>query len=1141
MSRDPAAEVTESVTALAGQRDPLLIGVRHHSPTLARVLPELLDAAAPAALAVELPTEAAGWVRWLGDPATVPPVAFALADPDSESLGFYPFAAFSPEFVAIRWAHEHGVPVECIDLPAAVSRSTAASSGDEQSGCPGVTDRLADVLGARASVDVWDLLVESRGAGSDPGAVRVAALAAGWAMRADDVGRVPSDAETVTENDLREAHMREVLRTLGPGVVAVVGAFHAAALTAERLADPGQRASDGQLLQAFPPGRSPVASLVPYGSAELDSRSGYPAGIADPAWQAAVLAHGDSPAGLHAAATAALTDIGIAIRRRGHPCGTGEIAEAARMAGDLATLRGLPAPGRRELLEAMTGVFAQGDVFGRGRVVAAAAEQVLVGSVRGSLAPGTPRSGLADDLDRRLVALKLPATTTELRLEPLRGKLDADREILLQQLPAAGIAYGTPIPGTGAGGARTVGSRWRVAVTSATHASTAAAAIFGVTVPQVAAARLRYMMRRDGDRPDVAATVLRRALYCALGDLAAELIDTVRQRFPHDAGLAELTEVIALCDETCTGQFAGALGDGVVALRQRIGGLRTELISPVIREIDGLAGATDPADAALLAQTFRTLHRASGDGLLRLRHTMIEFSDGAASPLIQGAASALLATGEEAGPDVRARVELLIMAATDAERRERLTGYVRGMLTAVPHILSTCPDVFGAFDDVIVGLPDAGFVARLPTLRAAFDCLEPEVRDRLLADTERAMGVSSRRSRIDPDLVAAWAADDQRAFDRLRALGLADVAFTPGVRWQLVLGRRRGGPESAARLGRSLDRLYGAPSTRVEAELGVGGDEAPYPTVREWSADLAELFGADVRDDVLGAAAARGDAGAALALSPDTVRPSVELLTTMLTLSGGLPESVLAGLRPLVRRCVDDLTKALATRLRPALRGLRTSRPTRRNTRILDARRTVAANLSRVYRDGQGRNRIIAADVVFAERALRQPDWHLIIVVDVSGSMEPSTVFAALTAAILAGVPSLSVTFLAFSTEVIDLSEHVDDPLALLMEIRVGGGTSIQLGLSAASDRVAVPKRTLLVLISDFEEGGSTAPMLGTITRLAGSGVALLGCAALDDTGVARYHVGTATAVAAAGMPVSAVSPTRLAEWVADTIAGPRR
>ena len=46
----------------------------------------------------------------------------------------------------------------------------------------------------------------------------------------------------------------------------------------------------------------------------------------------------------------------------------------------------------------------------------------------------------------------------------------------------------------------------------------------------------------------------------------------------------------------------------------------------------------------------------------------------------------------------------------------------------------------------------------------------------------------------------------------------------------------------------------------------------------------------------------------------------------------------------------------------------------------------------------------------------------------------------ALMAAILAGLPAVSVGFLAFNTQVIDLSDRVDDPLGLLLEVQVGGG-----------------------------------------------------------------------------------------------------
>jgi Mg-chelatase subunit ChlD len=102
-------------------------------------------------------------------------------------------------------------------------------------------------------------------------------------------------------------------------------------------------------------------------------------------------------------------------------------------------------------------------------------------------------------------------------------------------------------------------------------------------------------------------------------------------------------------------------------------------------------------------------------------------------------------------------------------------------------------------------------------------------------------------------------------------------------------------------------------------------------------------------------------------------------------------------------------------------------------------------------------------------------DWHLIFVVDVSGSMEASVIYSALVAAI-------DVRFFAFSTDVIDLSSSVDDPLALLLEVRVGGGTHIGMGLRAAREAIKNPTRTLVVRVTDFEEGVSIPEMLAEIS-----------------------------------------------------------
>ena len=278
-----------------------------------------------------------------------------------------------------------------------------------------------------------------------------------------------------------------------------------------------------------------------------------------------------------------------------------------------------------------------------------------------------------------------------------------------------------------------------------------------------------------------------------------------------------------------------------------------------------------------------------------------------------------------------------------------------------------------------------------------------------------------------------------------------------------------------------------------------------------------------------------GRVGALLELDPAQVTPSVELLEQVLSLEGGLGEAHLGRLRALIRRVVDELVRELAVRVRPALIGATSARATRRPTRALHVPRTVAANLGRA-REVDGELRLVPERLYFRQKSRRHMDWHVVIAVDVSGSMEPSVIYSAMMAAILAAVPWIAVKFIAFSTEIVDLSDRVDDPLALLLEVNVGGGTHIAKALRYARELVAVPSRTIVLCVSDFEEGYAPEALAGEVRALVESGVTCLGLAALDDRGAPRYHVQIAEMVAGAGMPVAALTPLELARWIGDKI-----
>ncbi|MFC5288261.1 DUF5682 family protein [Actinokineospora guangxiensis] len=1130
---------------LAGHQAPHLIGVRHHSPALAAVMPALLDAAAPEVLLVELPEELGEWLPHLSDPDLTAPVALSGAQRDGGGLAFYPFADFSPELAAVRWARRAGVEVRACDLPMALRGGYRAGGVDH--GSP-LADALRGRITGRDGDDLWDRLVEATAPGQSPEAVRRAALYVGWALRVDSGG---PDGTGVDPYDLRrEEWMRHaVADAAGRRCTAVIGSFHAAALL---------RGPDGPRPRV--PESTVVTSLVPYGFGLLDERSGYPAGIRDPEWQQAVLAAAGDPAEVEAAAARVIVALCARVRELGHPAGPAEAKEALRLAVDLARLRGLPAPGRGEVVEAVQSTLTHADPIGRGRVVARAAQEVLVGQRTGALAPGTPRSGLAPAVERLFDELRLPGPGSrepaQLRLDPLRSPLDGRREVTLRRLGVLGVPYAEETGTTGVGGGETLSTRWTAAWTPATAATLPVAGMWGTTLEL--AARGRFLARRAeretgaGHTPAAVLGELSAAAGCGLPEVVDALLGDAGSVLVSAATLPELLSGLDQLDRLRAGHYPGVPATVLDAHPL----LAEELEAAAVAQVDGLAGATDPADARAIVE-LGLRHDSRGTGL-RLAAALKALSEEGA-PLVAGAAGAArVLLGLIEPHELGDRVASWVDGASTSERRDVLRLGLTGVLAAAGPLLET-PAALVPLLERVEALADQDFLERLPALRGAFVTIGPAARAQVLAVVEERTGGKVDAVGVpDPEDLAAWLAAERAAVAVAAAHGLgtpADVelgeAAEPGeapkaagglaaeIRWRLVLGARGDRPAGAARWAAALDELYGRERGEGAERGDLGGDRSsPFPDVREWSDELRELFGDRVREEVLAAAVEGGRVEAALEIDPDSVRPSVELLRTVLSLAGGLSEATVARLRPLVARLVRELSDQLANRVRPALSGLLLPTPTRRPSGRLDLPRTLRANLATARRDAAGRVVVVPERPVFRSRGRKASDWRLVLVVDVSGSMEASTVWSALTASVFAGVPSLSTHFLAFSTEVVDLSEHVGDPLSLLLEVRVGGGTHIAGALRHARSLVTVPERTMVVLVSDFEEGGPVAALTAQVRELVASGVTVLGCASLDDTGAARYSTSVAGALVAAGMPVAALSPGELARWVGEKVRG---
>src|SRR3954449_9351327 len=95
-----------------------VLGIRHHGPGSARLRVRALEELPPDAILVEGPPDADDLIPLLAHPEMRPPVALLVyaADRPSEAV-YYPFAAFSPEWQALRHALKRRIPARFMDLP----------------------------------------------------------------------------------------------------------------------------------------------------------------------------------------------------------------------------------------------------------------------------------------------------------------------------------------------------------------------------------------------------------------------------------------------------------------------------------------------------------------------------------------------------------------------------------------------------------------------------------------------------------------------------------------------------------------------------------------------------------------------------------------------------------------------------------------------------------------------------------------------------------------------------------------------------------------------------------------------------------------------------------------------------------------
>ncbi|WP_280257951.1 DUF5682 family protein, partial [Nocardia abscessus] len=746
-----------------------VFGIRHHGPGSARSLRLALAAFRPDLILIEGPSDADPLVGYVAAEGMTPPVALLAYVPDAPAkAAFWPYAVFSPEWQALRYAVDHDVPVRFCDLPASIVLATEDEPGDR-------FDPLAALAEAGGYDDAerwWDAVVESvpdadafdpiteamaalresaeqdRPAHHPPSVTGpaddypAAAAGRGRSERDQPAPAQPSQdqsadnsapefdsvAEAVAESApvreappepivldahtlRREAYMRQTMRkALKDGAVrlaVVCGAWHAPALTGAL----GPAAPDARLLKGLSKTKARL-TWVPWTHSRLSTTSGYGAGVTSPGWYHHLFTETERPIARW------LTKVAGVLRAHDLPVSSAHVIEAVRLADTLAALRGRPLAGLSEVTEATRSVLCGGDETMLRLVVG----ELVVGEALGAVPEQTPTVPLDADLRATIRTLRMKqepsARTVDL---DLRKEREVERSRLLHRLRVLGVDWGTlttsEVRSTG-----TFRETWTLRWHPEYAISIIEASRWGTTIRTAAEAKiLDTAGRADRSVGDLTAA-LEVALLADLGGATDGLIARLESTAALDHDVTHL--LAALPGLIRTLRYGDVRGTDTKALAHVADGLLVRICAGLSAAVTGLD--TDAAtelrgllDAAHTAIHTRDDGWATGEWLAALRR--VADRDDVHGALVGRAVRLLADAGRiDDAESARRLSAALSVGATAAAKAAWVDGFLGGRGLLLVHDR----ELLRLIDDWLRGLGDDTFVETLPLLRRTFGAFE---------------------------------------------------------------------------------------------------------------------------------------------------------------------------------------------------------------------------------------------------------------------------------------------------------------------------------------------------------------------------------------------------------------------------------
>lgn len=710
-----------------------ILGIRHHGPGCARSVVRALEKLQPDLVLIEGPPDADEWMHVAGDAAVQPPVALLVYDAaDSKRASFYPFAEFSPEWQAMRWAAAHGVDMRFLDLPCAhrFLLEEAAHSLEEAGEAPQEAEdsssgthmsyrtytayspdsntaptprsfahdpilHLAQADGYSDGERWWNDRVEER---QDDADFFEAILTGMSALRAE-IALPESDLDLKREAWMRRG-IREAEKSGAKQIVLICGAWHAPALV-----QPVKASDDAALLKGLPKTKVKV-TWTPWSLERLTSASGYGAGVESPGWYAHLWQGGDD------LTERWITRAARVLRQADVAVSSASVIEAVRLSTALAGLRGRPRPGLPETMEAMRSVFCQGDAT----PLQLLRKKLLIGEKLGELPEGLPLLPLHEDIQQQQKSLRLKPTAGAVPLElDLREEIGQARSIFLHRLEALHIPWGRKT-GTPRGKG-TFKEGWTLKWEADLVLAIVDASRFGNTTATAANGRLMDEAQK-ADRLEALVNLLETSLLADLPEAGQAVMARVGAAAATGEDPAELLRAIPPLVRLA--RYGNVRKSDMDQVRRMVGALAVRVHAELAPAVSGLDDEAATALGKLLSGHEAALRLLEDEVLLEewLVATAQLMDHATAHPLLRGLATRLQRDAGVLTAEACARN--LEFALSAGQEPAHAVAWISGFLSGSGTVLIHDTTLLALLHQWLGGLADDHFQQILPLLRRTF-------------------------------------------------------------------------------------------------------------------------------------------------------------------------------------------------------------------------------------------------------------------------------------------------------------------------------------------------------------------------------------------------------------------------------------